>query len=141
MKNQKGQSMIEFALVMPIFMLIALAMVYGGILFMDYLQFSNSAQAIARQISITQDPTSRQTLADDFKNHTGEYFKQLTNLYQANANIAYNANNVTVIINLKLDAKDLPPIFEAISFPPENLKPIEVIMPMAKPPTTTQAGG
>lgn len=135
MNSQKGQSMIEFALVVPLFLMICFAMLYGGILFMDYLQFSNAAQAVARQISITSDENTRQTLANDFKNHTGAYFKQMTNLYKADANVVYNTlttKNVVVTINLTLDSTGLPKVLTWIKFPPEKLKPIEVVVPIEK---------
>ena len=52
MVKQKGQSAVEFALMAPIVFLFIFGMIYGGIMFMDYLNFNNYARTIARNVSV-----------------------------------------------------------------------------------------
>lgn len=53
MTKQKGQSAVEFAFIVPFLIFIFLGLIYGGILFMDYLQYNNAARAIAREVAFT----------------------------------------------------------------------------------------
>ena len=107
-------------------------MLYGGFMFMDYLQFNNAARAIAREIALTKNTDDRDRLKDDFENQTSEYIRQLTHLYDAKptVNINTEANDVTVEVDLTLNEQDLPGILSWIKFPPKKIKPIEVVMPL-----------
>jgi Flp pilus assembly protein TadG len=48
----KGQAIIEFALIFPLFMLVFITIVYSGLLFSDYLTLTNIARDSARQGAI-----------------------------------------------------------------------------------------
>ena len=50
--KQKGQGIIEFALIVPMLIAVGVAVVYVGIMFMDYTQYSNAARDAARDISV-----------------------------------------------------------------------------------------
>ena len=50
--KQKGQGIVEFALVVPMLAALGIAIVYVGIMFLDYTQYSNAARDAARDISI-----------------------------------------------------------------------------------------
>lgn len=52
MKRQRGQSALEFALMAPLILLIVFGAIYGGIMFMQFLNYSNEARTIARQIAV-----------------------------------------------------------------------------------------
>ena len=54
MKKRKGQSVIEFALVLPLFLLIMFGVVYTGMLFHDYAAISSLARMIAREAAVIQ---------------------------------------------------------------------------------------
>jgi Flp pilus assembly protein TadG len=41
--KQKGQGIIEFALIVPLLIAVGIAVVYVGIMFLDYTQYSNAA--------------------------------------------------------------------------------------------------
>ena len=120
MINQKGQSAVEFAIIMPMFFLMCFALIYAGMLFMDYLQYNNAARAIARA-AITS-PTE--------EINTDDYINPLTHLYKLKENpqIISSDSDVTVQIELILNDEDLPPIFNIINFPPKELKPIKYTM-------------
>ena len=52
MRKQKGQSLVEFALVIPFFLFIVFAIIYAGMLFHDYSTLSNIARSAAREAAI-----------------------------------------------------------------------------------------
>ena len=127
--KQKGQSSVEFAFIVPWFFMMCFGMIYGGMFFMDYLQFNNAARGVARAISIAED-SNRDTLKNDFENHKGLYYNQLTNLYTATPQVNLEADKVMVEIKLNLNEGVVPGILSQINFPPKELKPIEVVMPL-----------
>ena len=57
MKKHKGQSVVEFALVLPLFLFIMFGVIYTGMMFHDYSTLSNIARASAREaaVSATED--------------------------------------------------------------------------------------
>ena len=53
MSRQKGQGVIEFALVLPLLMLVIMGLCYFGMAFSDYLVLNNDVRSIAREASLT----------------------------------------------------------------------------------------
>ena len=53
MKKHKGQSVVEFALVLPLFLLIMFGIIYTGMMFHDYTTVSNIARSSAREAAIS----------------------------------------------------------------------------------------
>ena len=129
MNRQKGQAVVEFAFIAPLFFMMCFGMIYGGLLFMDYLQFNNAARGVARAISIAE-VSQRDILKNDFENHSGSYYNQLTSLYTATPDVRLESDKVIVEIKLNLNEEDIPTILTRINFPPKELKPIEVVMPL-----------
>ena len=68
MKKQKGQSAVEFALMAPIVFLIIFGMIYGGFMFMEYLNFNNHARTIAREISVAEE-SERESLVNKYNRY------------------------------------------------------------------------
>lgn len=131
MYKQKGQSMIEFALILPFFFTMCFGMIYGGIMFMDYLQFNNAARAVSRTISLAENSEQRETIAKDFEQNNSKYVNQLTTLYTANLKVSRPiTNKVTIIIELTRNDEDFPGILTYYNFPPKKLKPIKMVMPL-----------
>ena len=56
-KLQKGQSIIEFALVLPLFLLLLVGVCHVGVIMADYLTLSSIARSSAREASVTIDKT------------------------------------------------------------------------------------
>lgn len=113
--------MVEFAFIVPLFMFIVLGMIYGGILFMDYLQYNNAARAIARDVAFTKN-TDKTELEK-------EYFKPITKLYAAKIeDLTQNDSEVTIKISLKI-SQPLG-LTKFIGFPPNELTPIKYVMPI-----------
>ena len=50
--KQKGHSIIEFALVLPLFLLLVFGLFYIGMFFADYLTLSSIARSSAREAAI-----------------------------------------------------------------------------------------
>ena len=128
MKRQRGQSALEFALMAPIVFLMIFAAIYGGIMFMDYLNFSNEARTIARQIAVATDKTAA---IQKYKETTGG--STLERFYNVNITAKFvdsagnevsenatGAEDVIVIIKFTRDNKDLPWIVYKVGFPPES---------------------
>ena len=67
MKKQRGQSLVEFALILPMFALFLFGLIYGGIMFRDFLDFSNEARAVARQIAVASDTAATTSALSDRK--------------------------------------------------------------------------
>lgn len=135
MKRQKGQSLVEFALVIPFFFVMCFGMIYGGVLFMDYIQYNNAARGVARAISLTTNAEERAKLKNDFEKKTSEYINPLTHLYivkDGNSKVDIGTNDVEVEITLTLNENGLPAIFDWLKFPPKTLQPVKIIMPLEK---------
>ena len=102
--KQKGQGIIEFAIIAPLLLAMGVAIVYVGIMFLDYTQYSNAARDAARDISIqtkfitdeTLDPSSRSRKADamrqdiadalnggsNYENMVKKYQQPFTKIYE-----------------------------------------------------------
>lgn len=52
MKNQKGQDIVEFALLFPVFMMIITGIIYVGFLFSDYVTLHNQVRSAARDAAV-----------------------------------------------------------------------------------------
>lgn len=143
MHKQRGQAMVEFAFIVPFLIFLFLALVYGGLLFMDYIQYNNAARAIARAAAFeAADFEEGENFDDSDKaKFAAEKFNPLTSLYTAQIsdlkmNKSPDGSTVSVTIALTRN-KDLK-LFqfltddEDIQFPPKNLKPITYTMPIEK---------
>ena len=86
MERQKGQSMVEFAFILPLFVFIFLAIMYMGMLFADYLSFNDIARSAARYTAIngTTDSTKISTLRSSYKTKYDDGGIMHTNLYTWN---------------------------------------------------------
>ena len=147
MKNrQRGQATVEFALVVPILIYLFVSILYIGITFMDYIQYSNAARDAARDISLQAGTSSdaatlRNNLADKINAQDSEtldrYAVQLTNLYSptwtakfldssGSEVTAAKATDVQISIALKRDA--LPTALENLNILPKQLKTINYKM-------------
>ena len=136
MSKQKGQSLVEFAFILPGLLFIFLGLVYGGILFMDYIQYNNAARAIARDATFAK----TEEMSEDALEK--KYFNPLTSLYQAKIKEIKplddgTAVKVTITLTRKEDLKlfslltsDSENEKDKIEFPPRKLKDIVYIMPI-----------
>lgn len=140
----------EFAFVLPLLIFLFLCILYLGITFMDYIQYSNAARAAARDLSIQIDYTNtnpsrtRDKLAERINNQDSDaiksYVTPLTSLYSpywdvmfldADGNITSEADKgVEVQVTISLERDDLPIVLENLHILPRELKPIQYKMRM-----------
>lgn len=107
--KQKGQSIIEFALVLPLFLLLVFGLFYIGMFFADYLTLSSIARSSAREAAIIQDVNEIQNKYPKVK----EKYKNATlpmDIYRwdpknkTNFDIEYKNNNV--VVNMKANLNE-----------------------------------
>ena len=84
MKRQNGQALIEFALVLPLFLLLVFGVIYSGMLYYDYSTLSNLARTAARERAITENPPDNSELENRYYDKTKGQFKYglVTSLYK-----------------------------------------------------------
>ena len=70
MRRQQGQSAVEFALVLPMIMLLIFGAIYGGAMFIQFLNFNNEARTVARQLAVTT--ASDRATKMEYYNNIGE---------------------------------------------------------------------
>lgn len=79
MKRQKGQAIVEFALVLPFFFLILFGVIFSGMLFADYMTLNNAARSSAREASI--DPSKSADIATAYNGYYAANSHFITGLY------------------------------------------------------------
>ena len=95
MKRQGGQSAVEFALMAPLVFALIFAMIYGGIMFMDYLNYNNYARTIAREVSLAS-KDDRKDIMDRYNNYYGE-----AGVYGVSFNIEKDDEDVVVTVKFR----------------------------------------
>ena len=63
-RDQRGQSVAEFALVLPLLMLILLAILQFGVIFRDYLATTDAVRAGARKGAVSRNDSTPQTTCE-----------------------------------------------------------------------------
>lgn len=71
MRRQRGQSAVEFALMAPIILLMVFGAIYGGAMFIQFMNYNNEARRIARDIAVASSD-KRVGLVKDKYNGIGE---------------------------------------------------------------------
>lgn len=123
MKRQRGQSAVEFALISPIIFLLIFAAIYGGAMFIQFMNLSNEARTIARQIAITANATEQNKLKADYE----EAWHEFAGLYKINMDITgvdkdgnvindvSNSSVVDVVVTVNFTHGEFP-----FGFPPSH---------------------
>lgn len=57
LKNERGQALVEFALVIPIFMMLLLGILQFGIIFNNYITLTDAARAGSRVAAVSRNDT------------------------------------------------------------------------------------
>ena len=103
MKGHKGQSVVEFALVLPLFLFIMFGIIYTGMMFHDYSTLSNIARACTREaaVSATDNYTKIET------DYTGYLNGLMTSFYKPVGSkpitIKQDGDVIQTTINMKLN--------------------------------------
>ena len=147
MKRQQGQSAVEFALMAPIIFMMIFGMIYGGIMFMEYMHYSNAVRTAAREIAIKRNDTDinaeinarREWLKNLYANEIA--IKMYEPTVTINNDIPVTAADKAVVVTVKFDMeedvyKSLPTILKLLEFPPRTIKTIEYRMRLERQETT-----
>ncbi|WP_303840844.1 TadE/TadG family type IV pilus assembly protein [Selenomonas ruminantium] len=110
MKYQKGQSVLEFAIVLPFLLLILLGMILVSMVMADYLALSNIARSSAREAAVTVIkyevdngyPKVREKYID-YKLPVDIYDLDQEKDFKIEFKQGKEINNVTVTINARLN--------------------------------------
>ena len=123
MKRQRGQSAVEFALVLPMIMLLIFGAIYGGAMFIQFLNYNNEARTIARTIAVA--PVSQRTaLLDKYNGVAQGSFGTLykvtltTQLIKDNVDVTESAPDTATDVHVRFDfdhGQDFP-----FDFPPRH---------------------
>lgn len=141
MKRQQGQSVVEFALIAPIVFLMIFGMIWGGIMFMEYMHYSNAVRTAARQIAVVNDSQreamvtkQREWLQDLWEKEVGVTF------YKPAVVIDTKSESTDVIIVVGFDrAVNIPNILDAVDFPPKHIKGLQYRMRLERASDTTNS--
>lgn len=159
MTRQRGQTLVEFALTTPLMFLMVFGLIYGAVIFMDYLNFSNDARTVARRIAVTIDETKRKNLLESYNtaaNSTFARFYKVTrkvylvdgdgnlvtdssgSLIKEDGNVITNwDDSVDVMVTVSFDRKndDVPRVLNWVNFPPSHFA-IKYTMKLEKSSTS-----
>ncbi len=128
MKKQRGQTLVEFALMAPMIFLLIFGMIYGGVMFIDYMNLNNDARALARRIAVADTTAERQALLEKYSASSADSsLKRFYNI-QMTADYSYadtdttktNPIDAVVTVTFDRDNTDLPWIVYKVGFPPEH---------------------
>ena len=126
MCKQKGQSLVEFTLVIPFFLLLIFGLIYSGMLFYDYSTLSNLARSAARERAITPIAGDGAVSSDNIKRYyfDGTNFtpQLVTSLYHP-ATDAFKitgptATNPDIIVSITMELGDSSHIMRMV-LPPK----------------------
>ena len=152
MRKQRGQSAVEFALMAPIIFMMIFGMIYGGIMFIEYMHYSNAVRTAARQIAVINNTTQRESMRQTQKNWLKKLWTEEVSvkLYEPDPEITIVSNyddttNPTtetskdVIVNVTfVRSDDIPVILYMLDFPPKYIKTIQYRMRVEERPEETQ---
>ena len=133
MRGQKGQSVVEFAVIIPLFLIFVMGIIYGGFAYADYLRCNNAVREIARAYSI-EEANKRGTFKDKVNSNNGAFLKErnavpVTKLYKVTYNLDDTTKSgyvtVSVTFELNIDKDDF-----GRKVLPEELKPMQCTMPL-----------
>ena len=84
MKKEKGQALVEIALVIPLLFLLVFGIIYSGMLFHDYSQLNNVVRQAARERATALESVSNETIQDRYFDYENHKFKTafMTNIYR-----------------------------------------------------------
>ena len=110
MKKHKGQSVVEFALVLPLFLFIMFGIIYSGMMFHDYITLSNIARSCSRDVAISAKDSSV-SIGDAKTYYTPQLNSLMTSFYKPvgadpiTINIKQNENGdvIQTTINMQLN--------------------------------------
>ncbi len=144
--------MVEFAFIAPMVFLMIFGMIYGGIMFMEYMHYSNAVRTAARQIAVVKGETERDKMKTSQQNWLKDLWRNEVSvkLYEPTPQITIEENYAEddtekknllsrdVVINVTfVRSDDMPYILYKLNFPPKYIKAIEYRMRVEEPASDT----
>ena len=125
MKKQKGQSLVEFTLVLPFFLLLIFGLIYSGMLFYDYSTLSNMARSVARERAIADSTVSNDDIKGFYYDGTNFTPRLVTSLYHPATNalqIDTTSRPPDIVVSITMELGDstyimrqvLPPTYSVV---------------------------
>lgn len=108
--NQKGQSMVETALILPIIILILTGIIDFGLLFNNYLVITNASREAARQAAVGSSDSELNIMVSNMTS-TLDQAKLTTTIYPAES---LRKKGDEVIITIGYDNMLLTPVISSI---------------------------
>ena len=129
MDNQKGQSTVEFAFVLPLFLMIMFAAIYGGMMFYDFWNVKSVTENMARDAMFKVDETTNEiTEKNKIVDPAKEKVKKLTAYKLKTIDLDLTEKKDAVVAKITLEKKDdIPSIVSSLL--PEEM-PFESKMPV-----------
>jgi len=128
--RQKGQSVVEFALIIPLFLILIMGMIYGAFAYADYMQCTTSVREAARNIAMQTTKEKRSQKAKALKGNSYQpalyKAKLYTEKYDVDVRESNDENPGTVEVSVTLKRKDNIKIIVL----PESLGPVTCTMPI-----------
>jgi len=123
MRRQQGQSAVEFALMAPMIFLMIFGLIYSGIMFMEYMHYSNAVRKAARVVAL--DKTTREQeqawLREIWKEEVS------VTLYEPDPKIIADNGDIVVTVTF-VRVGSLPVILHMLDFPPSEIKALNYRM-------------
>lgn len=123
MNKQKGQALVEFALILPFFLLLIFGLIYSGMLFHDYSTLSTIARTAARDKAITEGVEDTVIIDRYYNSERGQFkYALVTSLYKPGEEESTtppmsidttSEGDITVTINMRL-ADGTSPLMEMV---------------------------
>lgn len=138
MKMQRGQSVVEFAFVLPLFTLFLFGLIYGGIMFLQYFNLSNDARAEARRIAVMTNTNRDSYFGGSSENYPssendakvitnpqkfGSFYNVTQKIWvttETDAEGKTELEDVIVLVEFERDNKDLPNVLKPFNWPPKE---------------------
>ena len=139
MNRQKGQSVVEFALVIPLFLILIMGMIYGAFAYADYMQCTTSVREAARNIAMQTDAQKREQKKAALlnKSYTPALYKAklYTENYTARVQEGDEINTGYVEVEVTMNRK------VNIIVLPKSLGPVKCTMPIEPDLTSGSSSG
>lgn len=104
--NEKGQAIIEFAVVLYFFLMLVFGIIYSGMLFYDYNTLSNTARSVARERAITEYTVTNEKILERYVKDGKFTYGLVTSLYTPNdppIEIVTDEDDIVVTISMHLE--------------------------------------
>ena len=108
LRGQRAQGIVEFAVVLPLFLLLSMGVIYFGMVFSDYLTMSNTVRSVAHEASlkstdddykaVIRNGTSGVTLVSDIYVWQPDSKNGINNEFMS---VTYDNTNHNVVVRAK----------------------------------------